>query len=214
MTIVTSVFNWESHSSQWKTNLLRARDSWLGLGCKVVIVGPENPEYAKPGVEFTGHPPFPKKNLIFGKAAAQSGIVALVDADLIVSESVNQALEYISNGTVKMLTSKRWTYNPAMFDLNAAFVDPNDNAVDCYIGDSSLFVHPASVMPGSFREAHNIWDTWAVGYFNKTLGTAFKSATKFKFLFHPKHEERRKPYGDPKKPRDQWIVCANHPDEL
>lgn len=209
ITCVSSVFAWDQHSDEWRFNIRMAHKMWLDKGFKVIYVSKPINQLSFKGTIFTGDEDFCPIHRLLEVASKQTGLVALLDADLRIGSGIYAAMNEFNRGC-KMITSRRWT----ILRRNDIEVKPWDFAVDFYMGEAGLFKEPSILMPKGCRVAHNLWDSWLVGYFNKTLGNAFRSVTKYKFLFHPQHKERNAPYGDDYFVEDQYSKCAGHPAEL
>lgn len=207
ITCVSSVFDWDHHSIKWKNNMILAQWSWAALSFKTIYVAKRIEGMPVHGhVEWTGDEDFPPVYRLLEVASQQHGKVILLDADLRIKHTIYNPINELKDASI--ITSRRWS-----FQNGKAWVDPDDFAVDFFMGHASLFVEPAKLMPKGCRVGHNLWDSWLVGYFNKTLGDKIVSATKYGFLYHPKHDERNCPYGDDHFKGDEYSAYAGHPAE-
>jgi hypothetical protein len=214
-TLVSAVFGWEKHSAPWRQNILRALRSWLAQGFAVVYCSQPIPDLQlSASVSFTGDNDFPEIKKLLDLCALQPGLVGLLDADLALGPGIFDALKMIDGTTIALLVSKRWTYDPATGIVANAQVLPDDHAFDFFLGDASLFSAPARLIGPGTRVAHNLWDSWLIGYFNLALGSKVRSATKFRFLFHPRHAERSQPFGTADFVHDKFAAAAGDPAEL
>lgn len=210
ITCVSSVFDWENHSDEWKRNILIARNTWHNRGFGAIYVSKPITELNKAGTKFTGDNDFAPVWRLLEVASQQKGLVILLDADLRIGPRISNAIEALNSGDVDMVTSRRWTIS----SRESVGVVVTDFAVDFYMGRPDLFEEPSKLMPRGCRVAHNLWDSWLVGYFNKTLGDRFKSLTQHRFLYHPIHSERNAPYGDDHFKEDEYSKHAGHPAEV
>lgn len=173
-------------------NQLRANQSWRQIFTEIVYFGPHEPVLAGAAVQFIPCDPFPPISALALAASMGGNWACLINADIVISSNLMSAIpEAVRTHRARAITSRRWQIEPWGDLENSKLVD---FGYDFFLAERSLWLDIARKVPAQYRIGHAAWDTWVMGYFNKTVGRQFVDITSRRCIFHPRHENRHQPY--------------------
>lgn len=185
-----------SKSAAVAENQLRAKDTWDNVFSKVIYVGPWiepdlDRHHSKDGLSTTtwaGQEDFPKISELVALAANQSEWTCLINADIVVSTNIIYVERELNRLKAQSAISRRW-----QMPENRIV----DMGLDWFAATPELWQAIAPQVPPSFRIGHILWDTWMLWAFT-SIGDPRGSydITACRTIFHPKHEDRDRPFSD------------------
>lgn len=178
-----------SKSADIARNQLRAKESWEKVFDGIVYFGDYEPELASPKTEFVPCIDFPQISLLVLAAAESLDHSCILNADIIVDTTLKTLWPMPK---MSACTSRRYEFHPDEFDLATA--EPRDFGVDFFLANPWVWRACWRAIPKHLRIGHVSWDSWMLSFLNGYCGRRFCDITKFRCIFHPKHEERNRPY--------------------
>lgn len=183
-----------SPSVAWNQRCAKA--SWDNVFSKVIYVGPWiEPEldghHSKDGLSTTtwaGQEDFPQISELVALAAHQSEWTCLINADIVVSTNIIYVERELNRLKAQSAISRRW-----QLPENRVL----DMGLDWFAATPELWQAIYPHVPKSFRIGHILWDTWMLSAFTG-IGDPRRSydITACRTIFHPKHEDRDRPFAD------------------
>lgn len=174
-------------------NQIRANHSWRSVFSEIILFGDPEPQLSAPSVQFIPCDPFPPISALALAASMGSQWSVLINADIIVTPGIMSAIsEACGRYQARAITSRRWQFEPGDNKLEHARVV--DQGYDFFMAERTIWADVARKVPRQYRIGHSGWDTWVLGWFNKTMSRQFVDITSRKVIFHPKHENRFQPH--------------------
>ena len=88
--------------------------------------------------------------------------------------------------------SFRYEFDPEKPDYaNAKQID---GGLDFFVAQPEIWYMAYKAVSVEYRIGHTKWDNWFMNFCHATLGRFFADLTQYRCIFHPKHEERHRPY--------------------
>ena len=112
----------------------------------------------------------------------------LVNSDIVVSPDFGRVERALREQSMECAVSRRYEFDPINPVKPKAVVD---NGLDIFCAIPEVWGHCAREIPKAFRIGHQRWDTWMIGFMNHHYGMKFRDFTRFKVIFHPKHDGRK-----------------------
>lgn len=149
-------------------------------------------------------------------AFMQSEYVALVNADIVLTDGICEVEKRMREMSLPAATSYRYEFDPARYpdSLNEATRYREDRGMDIFIANPAIWKMVAAEVPGDLLFGHNRWDSWVCGYFCQHLGYGFRNFESYRCVFHPKHEGRSQPHLDGIKTDSKYFTLAKRPSPL
>jgi hypothetical protein len=69
-----------------------------------------------------------------------------------------------------------------------------DNGLDFFCATPSVWKLAAMMVPKTYRLGHCLWDTFTLGFMCTHYYNWLWDFTECRIVFHPKHEDRRRPF--------------------
>lgn len=176
-------------SDAYRSNQIAARKSWGSVFEKIVYFSEVEPELDGLNVVWMPCSDYPFIWQMAEYAAKQKALSAIINADIVVTEELLKVEKIIESSFIQGATSRR-------YDLDTGLLNPEDKGRDIFILKSKGWKQVAELIPRSCRIGHNEWDSWMIGFMRKRFGKKFAEFTRCKCIFHPRHEERHRPFGD------------------
>ena len=193
--IIVSSHRPHSRSEAYRINQVRAKKSWDAFARKIVYFGLNEPELqTSEKTFFVGTDDFPRIMDMASFAGSQSDVVAIVNADIVLTKPILEMERRILRKQVYGAISRRYHYDPTTADLTMAKDDPADRGRDIFIALPRVWAQIALKIPSGYRIGHQKWDAWVSDYFRDNFGKKFYDFTGLRCVFHPIHEERTMPY--------------------
>jgi hypothetical protein len=180
-----------SDSAEIAANQIRAHESWQKVFDEILYFGPPEAQLTCDRTTFLECEDFPKIKSLITAASLCSGIVCLLNADIIVAPHLNDIMANLQSYGALAATSQRYQFQPGQ-DLKTAKV--SDYGVDFFAADATLWKRAALHIPDIYRIGHNSWDSWLLGFFNHTCNRRFFDITRSRCIFHPVHHSRKRVY--------------------
>ncbi len=178
-----------SKSKDIATNQIRAKESWEAVFDGIVYFGQRESELASKKTEFIPCGDFPQISLLVLAAAHSLDYACLINSDIVVAP-IFRTIWPIPK--MSACTSRRYEFSSESPNYSAAKLA--DNGVDFFMANPWVWKACWKVIPKEFRIGHIIWDSWMLSFLNKHCGRRFCDITSYRCIFHPKHEERNRPY--------------------
>lgn len=172
-------------------NQIRAFHSWRSVFTEILYFGTAEPQLSAPAVQFIPCDPFPPISALALAASMGSAWSALINADIVVAPNLLRVIpEACARYQARAITSRRWQFEKGKL-ANAKLVD---FGYDFFMAERTLWAEIARKVPRQYRIGHSGWDTWILGWFNKTISRQFVDITSRRCIYHPKHENRFQPH--------------------
>lgn len=186
-------------SAEYARNQIAANRTWLNVFEDIYYFGPTELELSDERVHFVGQTDFPLIKDMLLMAGQQRQLVAILNADIVVSPKLRTIGNQMEQKRINAATSKRWQNNglPEPVIL--------DKGLDIFIARPWLWRILAKECPLGYRIGHCEWDTWCLGMLMRYTHRKMADFTEAACIFHPVHEGRERPHnGDvPKMP--EWL---------
>lgn len=189
--IAISSFRPLSRTPEVAANQLRAKRSWDGVFEKILLFGDFEQQLATDSTEFVPCEQWPPISLMALAASWEDMPVALLNADIVVSPNLRDIITRALAGGAMAVTSKRYEFDPATENYDAAQV--KDPGADFFCAVPAVWKQVYQAIPPGFRIGHQLWDSWMLGFLNKRCVRRFFDITAMRPIFHPKHGEREMP---------------------
>lgn len=167
-----------------------AKKSWEKAFDSIVYLSwPPDPELASDNTVFHECDDFPRIKTLFEFCSVQRDMCAIVNADIVVLERFRQVEKKMESQLVESAVSKRFEFNPEVGLYPAKVVD---FGLDIFVANPAVWKAALIEVPEQFRLGHILWDTWTLSFlYHRSKCVDF---TPSKTIFHPKHENRIRPY--------------------
>jgi hypothetical protein len=170
-------------------NQLRAKESWEKTFDGIIYFGEPEPELKSPKTQFIPCEPFPPIWLLVLAASQAADHACLINADIVVTPSLRQVWPM---PRMSACTSGRYEFDPFTCDYAGAKV--KDMGVDFFMASPVVWRACWRAIPKHLRIGHCSWDSWMLSFLNGYCGNRFCDITIYRCIFHPRHEERDRPY--------------------
>lgn len=202
--IAISSFKPFNKSADIARNQLRAKESWERIFDGIIYFGTPEPKLMSPKTQFVPWPDFPPISMLILAAAECFDHACIINADIIVGDM----LKYIwPMERMSACTSRRYEFDPEEFDLGQA--ELKDYGIDFFMANPWVWRQVWRAIPKELRIGHVAWDSWMLSFLNVHCGRRFCDITAHRCIFHPKHEERNRPYNI--KPPEAYSELAGLP---
>lgn len=172
-------------------NQIRAHQSWQAVFDEILYFGSPEPDLTCPGTEFVdAGEDFPTISTIAWSASFSGTGACLINADIVVSRHLKNALKEVEQRGGLAATSKRYEF----IGENVESGQVVDHGIDFFWSQPELWRDVARNVPKHYRIGHSSWDTWVMSYFNTTLHKRFYDITRRRCIYHPKHGNRKRAY--------------------
>jgi len=172
------------------TNQILAIDSWRSVFQRIFLFGPFEWRLACPRTTFIEGPDFPPLSLLYLIASQAEEPAAILNADIVVGRNLVEAADKAFRMGAYALTSRRYEYDPAKPNFEAAKVV--DLGADFFCAHPWIWAKAWRAVPECYRIGGGGWDNWLLGYLGITLRRAFADITPSRCVFHPRHVERKR----------------------
>jgi len=191
MIAVTSHRPFKDCSPEIRRNQIRARESWEGQFDGIVYFGEEEKELDGKNVQFIVNvEQFPPIELMMKCASHLKDWVAIVNADIVVSQGLKVIQRELFTKGALCAMSRRFEFERE--DVNSGRMI--DNGLDLFCATPSVWKLAAMMVPKNYRLGHCLWDTWTLGFMCTHYYAWLWDFTECRVIFHPKHEDRRRPF--------------------
>lgn len=171
-------------------NQIRANQSWRQVFSEIIYFGEPEPLLYAPAVQFIPSEPFPPISALALAASMGGNWAALINADIVIGPNLMSAIpEAVYRHHARAITSRRWQFRTKLSEAELV-----DYGYDFFLAERALWLDIARKVPSQYRIGHAAWDTWVMGYFNKTCVRQFVDITSRRAIFHPLHNNRHQPY--------------------
>lgn len=167
---------------------IAASRSWAPLFSAIHYFGEYESELEVWNSNFIGAN-WPTIKRMASYAASQDDYVAIVNADIVLTDGLKTVEEKIKAMTLPAATSYRYEFIGE--DLASAVRHKEDRGMDIFIARPEVWKMVAERIPEYLRIGNNRWDSWVCGFFCYNLGYGFRHFTEYRCVFHPKHDGRR-----------------------
>lgn len=183
-------------SVEFRHNQLLAKRSWEGAFTKIIYAGIEEPELHSQKTTFIQAEDWPRIQTLAQIAAEQQGIVAILNADIVVNNRLREVENRMWARGGVCGSSRRYHFDAHTPDLTHAKLIESDRGRDIFIARQNIWKRIAREVPEYLRIGHQQWDAWMTDFFREHYNQRFIDFTAMKCIFHPKHEDRQMPYAN------------------
>lgn len=192
MTVISS-FRPLDKSIAIAKNQLIAKQSWEGVFDCIMYFNSPDERMASPKTVFVESEDFPHMSSIFLAAAMTDDITAIINADIVTTPNLRNVIAREFGRGAGAMMSFRHEYDPERVDLNKA--KQVDNGLDFFCSVPEVWHMAYKYVCKDYRLGHGKWDCWMMNFFHVTLsGRFFPDITNERCIFHPRHDERHRPY--------------------
>ncbi len=181
MIAISSFRPFDKCNEQIKENQLRAFRSWLLPFNRIIYFGQATQELQSCKTEFVACEEKPTIKKMSRMAADVGDWVAIVNADIVVTEKIHQIEQRLNQLECECAISQR-------YDLDTGRVI--DNGLDFFAAIPSVWSKLSVRIPEGFALGRIAWDSWVLGWMVANYGRKCADITPSKVCFHPRHEER------------------------
>lgn len=181
-----------AQSGEYRQNQIAAHESWYPVFDEIYYFGPDEPELSDPKTSFVPADNFPWVRDMMAFAGRQRQLVALINADIIVTPRLRTIEIQMDQKAINAGVSKRWNMAPKLDSLDDAQV--TDKGLDIFLAKPWLWREVARQCPAGYRIGHCEWDTWTLGTLMRITHRKMADFTESKCIFHPIHEGRDRPF--------------------
>lgn len=210
--IALSSFRPHNLSDEYRANQIRAKKSWDRVFEKVVYLANYEADLDSDKTSFLGYSGWPRINELAQVAAAQPSMVALVNADIVVTDPIVQVERKMVYTGIQAAVSRRFEFDASNPDFTMAVIV--DKGLDIFVTTPRMWKLVAAEIPENLRIGQIQFDTWLTGFFLVKLRNAFRDFSRFKCVFHPKHGGRDMPYNPTEPLKDRYSVAARLPEMM
>ncbi len=192
-------------SEEVDRNQLRAIRSWTKVFPQIYLFGPYSEQLDFPQVQFIDAGNHPQISLLmFAAVMAQPNPVAILNADIVVAEHLQQVAHHIwIRGFA--FTSQRYEFDPATENYDSAKI--KDLGCDFFCAMPPVWNRAWREIPDSYRIGGGQWDSWTLGFLGTVFRKRFFCVNSLRLIFHPIHVERKRPVLK-EAPRDRYITSG------
>lgn len=191
MTIISSMKPFRE-SRNIARNQMRAWASWTAIADKIIYFGEPEPSLNTRKTEYVESTPFPRIKTLALAAALVPTMACIVNADIVLADHTRDVLTYVMKRGGKAAVSRRYEFIDGNLD-DARLVN-GDWGVDFFFATPAIWRQLAKTISPEYRIGHVMWDSYVLSFFNTVASGATWDITKRRCVFHPKHEERKRPY--------------------
>lgn len=141
-------------------------------------------------------------------------LVAIINADIVVTEPILEVEQKLKELTVPAATSYRYEFDPTTGDLSKAVRARENRGMDIFVCTPEVWSVMAKEIPDYLRIGHPTWDTWVCGFLCSHYGFGFREFTSYRCIFHPRHEGRETPHNDAIRSDQPYFTLAKKPSPL
>lgn len=200
-------------SDEYARNQRYARESWKGIFKEVIYLSNHEPELAGPDTFFLGYDGWPTLRHMADVASRQSDIAVIINADIVLTPSILNAVSVMQQIGIVAMTSYRKEFDTADYpDLSSAKIV--DKGLDIWVAQPSIWYRIAQDAPEFLRMGHIQIDTWLCGWLCKHTGYAFRNFNDYGCVYHPKHGGRNQPHNPSEPLKDECSIVAKLPGPL
>lgn len=193
MTFVSS-FRPHSGNAEYALNQKRAVASWVDKADQIVLFGEQEPELDADNVVFIQpQNAWPSIKEMARIAAAVDDEACLINADIVVGESYFSALDAWRRNRGMSATSRRFQYEPKIYPKSLSTASVVDQGFDFFMARKPMWQLSLDELPDQMWIGHCLWDNWMLGFFALNASQFHFNLTRFRFIFHPKHGNRKQP---------------------
>lgn len=113
----------------------------------------------------------------------------IINSDIVITpDGFSRAMDSLRRRKAKAASSWRWEYDSKKGLWPNKVVDPG---MDWFACTPDVWRHIARIAPDNIRLGCQRWDSWMLGALNVICPRQFYAVTNYRFLFHPKHGDRK-----------------------
>jgi hypothetical protein len=166
-------------------NQWRAFDSWKRVFDGVVYFG-EPCRTIDEGAKFVPAEQFPRIKDMAAYCAKLPGWSCLINADIVIGENFRDVEFRLMERGASCATSRRYEFDGESIEDGKI----EDMGMDFFAATQPQWMRFAYECPDILRIGGQLWDTWALGFFNTIAPKTFFDITPCKVIFHPRHGDR------------------------
>lgn len=206
-----------SSSAAYAHNQAVASRSWVDKFKDVYYFGSYEKEICHPKTIFArlegSHPKI--KTMVEMASMLDSDYVALINADIVLTEPFLEVTKKILDMALPAATSYRYEFMPDDPGwMENALRHKEDRGMDIFIAAPPIWRQMAREMPEDLFFGHQTWDSWVCGWMCFHLGYGFRHFTDYRCVFHPKHGGRETPLSSQIKSDSPYFTRAKRPSPL
>lgn len=177
-------------SPQIERNQIRAHRSWQQVFSEILYFGPPEPSLSCPRTDFMECENFPFISALCMAASLTASNACILNADIVVSDRLPMAINAVLMKKGNAAISRRWEFEGD--DISrAALVD---YGIDFFWATPNIWRQASKAIPAHYRIGHTSFDNWIMSFFNTVSPRGCYDITARKVIYHPKHEDRKRPH--------------------
>jgi hypothetical protein len=180
-----------SESGEYASNQIFAKQSWDRYFREIIYYGPREPDLASDKTTFIDSEPFPTIKSLSECCSWQEDWCAIINADIFIGPNFCEVESELKARNAKCAISLRQEFVPGYPPSSGHRVDLG---LDFFAATPKMWRFIAQEMPSQFRIGHQFWDTWMLAFMSRYGGRDCYDATPQRFVFHPRHGDRRFTY--------------------
>lgn len=193
MTFVSS-FRPHKDNAEYRINQCRAIASWRNQADTIILFGNKEPDLDVANAMFVASSgQWPTIREMVRMCATCDDECCIVNADIVITVEFRMALQAWKTARGMSATSRRYEYQPDAYPESIRKAKVIDNGFDFFMAKKHVWHNAAMHCPEKMWIGHCRWDNWMLGFFSLTTRRSFFDLTRFRFVFHPKHEGRCQP---------------------
>jgi len=201
-------------NAEYSANQKRAADSW-SVFSQVFYFGEYEEELSRNNVLNVKSDEWPTiKSMARFAGHIQNDLVAIINADIVVTEPIVEVEKKLKELTIPAATSYRYEFDPADGDLSKAVRIKEDRGMDIFVATPEVWRMVEKRIPEYLRIGHQTFDSWLCGFFCANFGFGFRQFTDYRCIFHPKHGGRETPFSSEIRSDDEYFTRAHVPSPL
>ena len=168
-----------------RMNQLRAFQSWKKEATHIIYFGDPSPDLI--GATCICSEQFPKIIRLVDFCAAMPGWSAIINADIQLGSGVGKVLDRVAAQGGTSAVSWRW-------ETGDGAPKVVDNGMDFFAAKQEVWNKVSTIYPDEYRIGHSSWDAIMLGALNIADQRGIFDLTRHRLVFHPKHEDRHRPF--------------------
>lgn len=177
--------------------------TWMLFAKKVYLFGEHEPVLSGSKVHFVPSEQFPRiKDMVILAASQKQEYSAICNGDILLDPQIMRIEQRMRFGNYRCASSRRWHFKSDAVSIEQAresssLIDQDgrdDRGRDVFIARWDVWGRIAKDIPDQYRISHNAWDAYLTDKFREHWNDRFLDFTAFRYVLHPHHGGRKRPY--------------------
>ena len=188
MNCISSFRPFKYHNGQYEKNQIAAWETWHEAFDTIIYFNDPEPRLSSDYTLFIPSEPFPRIHQMAEFASYQKDWSCIINADICVGHTIHNAMRSLKTVRAKAACSWRFEFDPAVGLWPNSIVDPG---MDWFAATPDVWAIIAQIAPDTIRIGFQRWDSWMLCALNTICPKQFYAVTRHRFIFHPKHGDRK-----------------------